>query len=190
MPPRSHPFDRLMPALRLLLVLPPLFLLYAGARQLILSPGDFRTERYDSFSLPYWVISVDAIIVAVPTILAGGLCFVSVLRKVRRKVDVTLPTLIASMIPMAILSFAELRVTGRASYVFEYPGTGDFGGTTALGSIATTVFIMLFAGGGAAAATFIYARSIDANEFPRWDRHEDEADPMGKMIQERIETHR
>jgi hypothetical protein len=166
------------------LLLPPTLLILAAIAEASDSPMRFdSTVTPRTWTLTYWSVSLNCIVVAILPIFAGLVTIKAVWQQTRQLFDLNFLLLAAGAfgilsMAMALYHLSQRHVDSRFYYY------GMFSDTT--GSVAATVFASLVFGLCVLGFGVIYSSGVIPQGSGKYDRRADEPDPMGQLINERL----
>jgi hypothetical protein len=167
------------------LVLPPLFLLVASILEASDSPMRFdSTYTPGSQNLSYTSVTINCIAVAIIPALTGLWTALAVWKQTRQRFSLDPFFVVLGAVGLLIVD-AGMFLMSESKVDNRFFVTGAIGGST--WSVLAVVFLSAIVGGCALGFCLIYSSGIAAQGSGKYDRRPDEPDPLGQMIEERLQ---
>lgn len=168
-------------AVRLLFLVPPLMLVFAGALMVLMAP--FSWGVADHVDLPSWLMPLCAVIFGTPPVIGG----VAALRRIRR-VTARRFAILWLHLPLAVVpvctTFALLALAGVITDPASFDHMRQLDGTvivTAEGVLAGAVMVSIFAQAFLLGATYIYSQAF-VEDYGRDRSRPVEIDRVGGLL--------
>jgi hypothetical protein len=174
--------------------LPLAFVALAGVLLALNSPWDWSERTSGSYRVPSWAVSLSTLMLAIPAWVLAGWGFLDILKTTRGKYHFLwfqllcagLATCLGALILYGV-SQSDLHRTFSYDVIYgvEFDSRkGTTYGTTAFGSLFTTLVLMGLAGGVFCGAAFLYCKGIVSDGSGRYDKRADEVDATAVLMRE------